>query len=56
MKKYLFIQTVMVSMVAIVVGCATVGGKRDQAITPAEYKQTIRIACVGDSITFGASI
>ena len=46
----------MVSMVAIVVGCATVGVKRDQAVTPAEYEQTIRVACVGDSITFGASI
>ena len=46
----------MVSMVAIVVGCATGGAKRDQAITPAEYKQPKRIACVGDSITFGESI
>ena len=46
----------MVSMAAIVVGCATVGVKRDQAVAPAEYEQTIRVACVGDSITYGASI
>ena len=46
----------MVSMAAIVVGCSTVGVKRDQAVIPAEYEQTIRVACVGDSITYGASI
>ena len=43
-------------MAAVAVGCATVCTKRGQAIAPAEYAETIRVACVGDSITFGASI
>ena len=43
-------------MAAVAVGCATVCTKRSQAIAPAEYDETIRVACVGDSITFGASI
>jgi len=53
MKNYFFIQTAMLSMA---VGCATVGAKRDQVVTPSEYEETIRVACVGDSITYGASI
>ena len=56
MKKYLFVQTVILSIVVITVGCATVGAKRGQAVIPTEYGEAIRVACVGDSITFGASI
>ena len=56
MKKYLFIQTAILSIAVITVGCATVGAKRGQTVVPTEYEEVIRVACVGDSITFGASI
>ena len=56
MKKPIFLKAVVVSLLAVAVGCMTTGAKRGQAVAPAEYDETIRVACVGDSITFGASI
>ena len=35
-------------------GCAS--GRRQGAIRTTDYQETIRVACVGDSITFGAGI
>ena len=56
MRKYFFLQTALLSMVAVAVGCATVCAKRGQVVAPEEYDETIRVACVGDSITYGSSI
>jgi len=54
MRKY-FLQIALLPTVAAV-GCATFSGKSGQAVDPAYYNETIRVACVGDSITYGASI
>ncbi|HJO08797.1 MAG TPA: GDSL-type esterase/lipase family protein [Verrucomicrobiota bacterium] len=56
MRKYFFLKTALLSIVAVAVGCATALPKRGQAVVPEEYDEIIRIACVGDSITYGASI
>jgi lysophospholipase L1-like esterase len=55
MRKY-FLQTALLTTVSAAVGCATFFDKSGQAVVPAEYSDTIRVACVGDSITYGASI
>ncbi len=55
MRKYFFLQTALLSII-VAVGCATVSTKRRQSVAPEEYDETIRIACVGDSITYGAAI
>ena len=56
MKKLIFLQAVIVSLLAVAAGCMTTGARRGQAVAPADYDETIRVACVGDSITFGAGI
>ena len=56
MKKPIFLQAVIVSLLAVAAGCMTAGARRGQAVAPADYDETIRVACVGDSITFGAGI
>ena len=56
MKKPIFLQAVIVSLLAVAAGCMTTGARRGQAVAPADYDETIRVACVGDSITFGAGI
>lgn len=38
----------------LVTGCASRSGR--QAIHPSDYKGIIRVACVGDSITYGAGV
>ena len=44
---------VVIALVLFVAGCAHTG---NQAIRPGDYEGKIRVACVGDSITYGASI
>ena len=56
MKKLIFLQAVIVSLLAVAAGCMTTGARRGQVVAPADYDETIRVACVGDSITFGAGI
>ena len=56
MMKPIFLQAVIVSLLAVAAGCMTTGAGRGQAVAPADYDETIRVACVGDSITFGAGI
>jgi len=56
MKNPNFFQAVIVSLLAVAAGCMTTGTRRGQAVAPADYDETIRVACVGDSITFGAGI
>jgi acyl-CoA thioesterase-1 len=56
MKKPIFLQAAIVSLLVVAAGCMTTGARRGQAVTPADYDETIRVACVGDSITFGAGI
>ena len=56
MKKRHFLNTVVVSLAAAGAGCITVGSKSPHKLDPADYDETIRVACVGDSITFGAGI
>ncbi|HIL72789.1 MAG TPA: hypothetical protein EYG44_01020 [Verrucomicrobia bacterium] len=56
MKKPIFLQAVIVSLLAVAAGCMTTGARRGQVVAPADYDETIRVACVGDSITFGAGI
>ena len=53
MRKY-FLKTALLSTVVATVSCATFSG--GQVVVPGEYGETIRVACVGDSITYGASI
>ena len=54
-KPHLF-RLVLISTVlsAALLGCHT--GRRTAAILPETYTETIRVACVGDSITYGAGI
>ena len=56
MKKRLFLSTVVVSLAITGVGCVSMGKKCLQKVNPADYDETIRVACVGDSITYGAGI
>ena len=56
MKKRHFLNTVVVSLAAAGAGCISVGSKSPHKLDPADYDETIRVACVGDSITFGAGI
>jgi len=56
MRKGFFLQITLLSMVTAVIGCSTFSGKSGQAVVPAEYGETIRVACVGDSITYGSAI
>ena len=56
MKKRHFLNTVVVSLAAAGAGCITVGSKSPHKLDPADYDETIRVACVGGSITFGAGI
>jgi acyl-CoA thioesterase-1 len=56
MRKDFFLQIVLTLMVVMTVACATVLGTGGQVVDPANYDETIRIACVGDSITYGSAI
>ena len=56
MKKRLFLSTVVVSLAITGVGCVSMGKKCLQEVNLADYDETIRVACVGDSITYGAGI
>jgi len=56
MKKRQFLSTVAVSLAFAGGGCVFVGKKSHQKVVPADYGEKIRVACVGDSITYGAGI
>ena len=52
MRK-LVARTVNASVALLLFGLATAGA---QTVDPSNYEGKIRVACVGDSITFGAGI
>ncbi|MHC4567011.1 MAG: GDSL-type esterase/lipase family protein [Planctomycetota bacterium] len=55
MSRYVFrISLVLAVISASLVGCAKLDSSRP--VCAACYKETIRVACVGDSITFGSGI
>jgi len=54
-KSFLF-KNIVLSLVLIASGCASIVGKRSYGINPEDYSERIRVACVGDSITYGAGI
>ena len=56
MKKRFFLKTVVVSLSIFSAGCITLNSKRKQGVNSADYNERIRVACVGDSITFGSGI
>ena len=56
MRKDFFLQIVLILIAVTTVACATVLGTGGQVVDPANYDETIRIACVGDSITYGSAI
>ncbi|MBN1124131.1 MAG: hypothetical protein JXA82_03925 [Sedimentisphaerales bacterium] len=53
MKTHIICSLLVLLSCILLPGC--VGGSQ-QTINPADYTETIRVACIGDSITFGAGI
>src|SRR5882757_5476065 len=51
--KRLFLSGIGLALSVWVAGCAT---PRKPALRASDYRGTIRVACVGDSITFGAGV
>ena len=56
MNKSFLYKNIVFSLVLIASGCASIVGKRSHGINPEDYSERIRVACVGDSITYGAGI
>jgi len=56
MNKSFLCKNIVLSLVLIASGCASIVGKRSYGINPEDYSERIRVACVGDSITYGAGI
>ena len=56
MNKSFLLKNIVFSLFLILSSCSSIVGKRSQVINPEDYDEKIRIACVGDSITYGAGI
>ena len=56
MNKSFLLKNIVFSLFLILSSCSSIVGKRSQLINPEDYNEKIRIACVGDSITYGAGI
>ena len=56
MNKSFLLKNIVFSLFLILSSCSSIVGKKSQVINPEDYNEKIRIACVGDSITYGAGI
>ena len=56
MNKRFLCNNIVFSLFLVAAGCASIVGERASGIDPKDYNERIRIACVGDSITYGAGI
>lgn len=56
MNKRFLCNNIVFSLFLVSAGCASIVDKRASGIDPKDYNERIRIACVGDSITYGAGI
>lgn len=56
MNKSFLCKIIVFSLLLVASGCTSIIGKRSYAINPEDYSEQIRVACVGDSITYGAGI
>ena len=56
MNKSFLLKNIVFSLFLILSSCSSTVGKKSQVINPEDYNEKIRIACVGDSITYGAGI
>ena len=56
MNKRFLCGNIVLSLVLIASGCTSIVGKRSNGINPEGFSGRIRVACVGDSITYGAGI
>lgn len=55
MQKFISFSTFII-ILSIMSGCAGTQGERSGPVNPANYSGDIRVACVGNSITFGSGI